>query len=80
MLLLLLRVFFLFLVSLVVTSYYGERTATDPMGVDMPVISLWMGAIGVGIVLVALDLLIAEKSLRAIELFGTKVLPRMHEL
>ncbi|MBN1341492.1 MAG: PIN domain-containing protein [Phycisphaerae bacterium] len=66
MLLLLLRVFFLFLVSLVVTSYYGERTATAQIGVDLPVISLWMGAIGVAIVLVALDLLIAEKSIRAI--------------
>jgi len=66
MLLVFLRAFFLFIVGLVVTGYYGERVMDDPFGVSMPVISLWLGAIGVAIVLVALDLLIAEKSIRAI--------------
>ena len=66
MLLLVLRVFFIFLVSLIVTSYYGERTVSDEIGVDLPVTSLWLGAIGLAVVLVALDLVIAEKSLVAI--------------
>lgn len=66
MLLLLLRVFFLFIVSLVVTSYYGEETFSARFGVDLPITSVWLGAIGVGIVLVALDLFVAEKSIRAI--------------
>lgn len=66
MLLLVVRVFFFFLVGLVVTSYYGEPTAAQDVGVRYPVISLWIGAMGVAIVIVALDLLVAEKSLRAI--------------
>jgi len=66
MLLLLLRVFFLGLVGVVVTSYYGEESVYDPRGPEVAVITLWLGAIGLGVVLVALDLLTAEKSLRAV--------------
>jgi len=66
MFLLFLRVFFFFMVGLVVTGYYGEETMDQQLGVELPAISLWIGAIGAAIVVVALDLLIAEKSLRAI--------------
>jgi uncharacterized protein YacL len=66
MLLLFLRVLFFFVVGLVVTSYYGEPTASQQLGVELPAISLWIGAIGAAIIVVALDLLIPEKSLRSI--------------
>ncbi len=66
MLLLMLRVLFLGLVSLVITAYYGESTVSEQIGVDLPATSVWVGAIGLAIVLVSLDLLIAEKSIRAI--------------
>ncbi len=72
MLLLVLRVFFLVLVSLIVTSYYGEESLKtvnpleDPIGVAFPPTSLWIGAVGIGIVLIALDLFVAEKSIRTI--------------
>jgi uncharacterized protein YacL len=66
MLLLVIRFIFFLIVGLVVTNYYGEETSSNELGERLPVITLWLGAIGVAIVLVALDLLIAEKSIRAI--------------
>jgi uncharacterized protein YacL len=69
MLLLFLRLFFLFLVGLMVTSYYPEDAINQPIGVDLPVLSLWIGAIGVAVVLVALDIMIPEKSIRSIGAF-----------
>ncbi len=66
MLLLFLRVAFIFTVGVVVISYYGEETASQPIGVEFPVISLWLGAIGTAVVILAMDLLIPEKSLRSI--------------
>lgn len=72
MLLLFIRFMLVAIVALIVSSYYGDQTtlalgANDyAFGAEFPAITLWLGAIGTAIVLVALDLLIAEKSLRAI--------------
>ncbi len=66
MLLTVLRVFMLFIVSLVVLNLYGIKMATESLSVDMPVMSLWLGALGLAVVIIALDLLIAEKSILAI--------------
>jgi alkanesulfonate monooxygenase SsuD/methylene tetrahydromethanopterin reductase-like flavin-dependent oxidoreductase (luciferase family) len=63
----------------------GERIAMGQVLVGSPdtvftQIKAIRDALGVGIIDLPVAVQLGEKTLRAIELFGTKVLPRLHEL